>query len=102
MVFPKNRITFLGVPVVRILAFGGLCWCPSIVGNYLIAFFVFKCLVCRSLLLQSQTCLAGVLTEHPIRYMYVSRDFYRVAVGLVKLWLLREDSIPPNLNPKSG
>ena len=28
--FPKIRGTFLGVPIIRIVVFGGLCWGPLI------------------------------------------------------------------------
>ena len=32
--FPKIRGTFLGVPIIRIIVFGGLYWGPLIWGNY--------------------------------------------------------------------
>ena len=32
--FPKIRGTFLGVPIIRIIAFGVLDWGPPILGNY--------------------------------------------------------------------
>ena len=34
MGFPKIGGTFSGVPIIRILVFGGLYWGPSIYGNY--------------------------------------------------------------------
>ena len=32
--FPKIRGTFLGVPIIRTIAFWGLYWGPPILGNY--------------------------------------------------------------------
>ena len=32
--FPKIRGTILGVPILRIIVFGGLYWGPLILGNY--------------------------------------------------------------------
>ena len=32
--FPKIRGTFLGVPIIRIIVFWGLCWGPLVLGNY--------------------------------------------------------------------
>ena len=32
--FPKNGGTFLGIPIIRIIAFWGLYWGPLILGNY--------------------------------------------------------------------
>ena len=34
--------TFLGVPIIRTIVFGGLCWGPLILGSYHIGFRVFK------------------------------------------------------------
>ena len=34
MGFPKFRCTFLGVPIIRIIVFGGLYWGLFILGNY--------------------------------------------------------------------
>ena len=34
--FPKIRGRFLGVPIIRIIAFGGLYWGTLILGNYLL------------------------------------------------------------------
>ena len=31
--FPKIRGTFLGIPIIRIIVFGGLYWGSSILGN---------------------------------------------------------------------
>ena len=33
-VFPKNRGTFLGVPIIRTIVFLGLYWGPLVLGNY--------------------------------------------------------------------
>ena len=33
-VFPKIRGTFLGVPIIRTIAFWGLYWGPPTLGNY--------------------------------------------------------------------
>ena len=35
--FPKIRGTLLGVPIIRIIVFGGLYWGPLILGNYQVA-----------------------------------------------------------------
>ena len=32
--FPKIRGTILGVPIIRIIVFGGLYWGPLVLGNY--------------------------------------------------------------------
>ena len=32
--FPKIRGTFLGVPIIKTIEFGGLYWGPLILGNY--------------------------------------------------------------------
>ena len=32
--FPKLGLQFLGVPIIRIIVFGGLYWGPPILGNY--------------------------------------------------------------------
>ena len=32
--FPKIRVTFLGVPIIKSRVFGGLYWVPPILGNY--------------------------------------------------------------------
>ena len=32
--FPKTRGTLLGVPIIRIIVFGGLYWGTPILGNY--------------------------------------------------------------------
>ena len=32
--FPKVGVPFLGVPVIRILVYWGLCWGPLMLGNY--------------------------------------------------------------------
>ena len=32
--FPKIRVPFLGVPIIRTIVFGGLYWAPPILGNY--------------------------------------------------------------------
>ena len=32
--FPKIRVTILGVPIVRIIVFGGPYWGPPILGNH--------------------------------------------------------------------
>ena len=32
--FPKIRGTFLGVPIIRIIVFVGLCWDPLFLGEY--------------------------------------------------------------------
>ena len=37
--FPKIRDTFLGVPIIGTIVFGGLCWGPIILGNYQISKF---------------------------------------------------------------
>ena len=38
--FPKIRGTFLGVPIIKTILFGGLYWGPLILGNYHIFFEV--------------------------------------------------------------
>ena len=32
--FPEIRGTILGVPIIRIIVYWGLCWGPLILGNY--------------------------------------------------------------------
>ena len=32
--FPKLGLHFLGLPIMRILIFGGSIWCPPFEGNY--------------------------------------------------------------------
>ena len=39
---PKVRDTFLGVPTIRIIVFGGLYWGPRIYGNYRLSTRRFK------------------------------------------------------------
>ena len=49
--FPKIRGTLLGVPVIRIIIFGGLYWGPLILGNYHIV-------LCSHALALATMCLA--------------------------------------------
>ena len=47
--FPKIRVTFLGVPIIRIIVFSGLYWGSLVLGNYHIILLVQPTLICVGL-----------------------------------------------------